>query len=114
MSNSMLIHQGDDCGHLDGVAGGWLTIVALLVALVALAVWLITSFGGGRADDAEAGLDTLMQEFEGGELTSEEFLDRLDGLAMSRPAIDVPRPRHLGPSRRKRRSPGEPDDGFGE
>ncbi len=78
---------GDDdgwWGHMDGWGGGWMWLwgtpmMLSWVAIIAAAVWLVTrSRDGVRPSSARELLD---ERYARGELTTEQYRERLDHLA---------------------------------
>jgi putative membrane protein len=76
----------DGSGHMDGWGGGWMWLWGTLmilasVAIIAGAVWL---FARGRARASGGGAtrarDILEERYARGELTTDEYRDRLDQL----------------------------------
>jgi len=84
-ATATLLAQTDDgwWGHMRGWGGGWMWLWGTLmmltwVGLIAVAVWLVArSLGGTRPNRAREILD---ERYARGELTTEEYRERLDGL----------------------------------
>lgn len=84
---SLLAQQAVDndgrWGHMDGWGGGWMWLWGTLmmlswVAIIAAAVWAVSrSRDGTRTSRAREILD---ERYAGGELTSEEYRERLEHL----------------------------------
>ena len=76
----------DDWGHMGGWDGGWMWLwgslmMASWVAIIATAIWLLTRsrYGGGRSDRSRA-REILDERYASGDLTTEEYRDRLHHL----------------------------------
>ena len=75
-------------GHMDGWGGGWMWLwgVAMMVLFAVLVVWLIRAVMGapGAARDAgrpgDRAREILAERYARGELTTEEYRERLDHL----------------------------------
>ena len=84
-SIATLFAQTDDgwSGHMRGWGGGWMWLWGTLmmltwVAVIAAAVWLVArSLGDGRPSRAREILD---ERYARGELTTDEYRERLDAL----------------------------------
>jgi putative membrane protein len=82
-----LLAQQDDAwwDHMSGTGGGWMWLWGTLmmltwVAVIAAAVWLVArSLGGGRRPSTGA-REILDERYARGELTTEEYRERLDQL----------------------------------
>lgn len=72
--------------HMDGWGGGWMWIwgLAMMALFVLLVVWLVRSITGSsrpeRTDPAERARSILSERYARGELTTEEYRERLDEL----------------------------------
>ena len=84
---SLLAQRAEDndgrWGHMDGWGGGWMWLWGTLmmfswVAIIAAAVWALSrSRDGARTSRAREILD---ERYASGELTTEEYRERLDHL----------------------------------
>ena len=89
LAESVLAHAGDD-DHMGGWGGGWMPLWGILmmvvfVAVVGLIVWLILrSVGpgsaGSRTDSAFRAREILTERYARGEISTEEYQERLDQL----------------------------------
>lgn len=86
---SMLLAQGGDWDHMNGWGGGWMWLwgVAMMALFVVLIVWLVRvgtgSAGFGRSktvDPTERAREILAERFAKGELSIEEYRERLGAL----------------------------------
>ena len=78
--------DADGWGHMDGWGGGWMWLWGTLmmfswVAIIAAAIWLV----GRNRDTAgprpsSRARDILEERYASGELTTEEYSERLDHL----------------------------------
>ena len=84
-----LLAQGGDSGHMNGWGGGgmWFWGVAMMALFVVLIVWLVrartSSSGSGQSktvDPTERAREVLAERFAKGELSVEEYRERLDAL----------------------------------
>jgi putative membrane protein len=79
----VLAQSDDGRWHMSGWGGGWMWLWGTLmmltwVALIAAAVWAVArSLGGKRPDRAQ---DILDERYARGELSTEEYRERLDQL----------------------------------
>ena len=75
-------------GHMDGWGGGWMWLwgVAMMVLFAVLVVWLIRALTGSpgstrdRAQPGDRAREILAERYARGELTAEEYRERLDHL----------------------------------
>ena len=82
-----LLADNDGWGHMDGWGGGWMWLWGTLmmfswVAIIAGAVWLITrnrDTSGGQVSGSRA-RDILDERYARGELTTDEYRERVDQL----------------------------------
>jgi len=82
-----LLADNDGWGHMDGWGGGWMWLWGSLmmfswVAIIAGAVWLFTrnrDTTGGQVSGSGA-RDILDERYARGELTTEEYRERVDQL----------------------------------
>lgn len=88
MSTSLIMQANDGYGHMDGWGGGWMWLwgTVMMVAIVVAVVWLARTVAGqnqtpapGR--DTERARSILAERYARGELTTEEYRERLDHLA---------------------------------
>lgn len=86
---NMLLAQGGDFDHMNGWGGGWMWLwgVAMMALFVVLIVWLVRavtgSAGSGRSktvDPTEGAREILAERFAKGELSIEEYRERLGAL----------------------------------
>jgi len=86
MINSPQILGDAHVGHMDGWGGGWMWLWgALMMVIVAIAiVWLVRAAASGTRGHAPSGSDRaraiLAERYARGELTTEEYRERLDHL----------------------------------
>jgi putative membrane protein len=71
----LLTHQTDGWGH-----ASWPLWLLLWTALIGTAVWLILRRRNRRADPLERARELLAERFARGELSGEEYRERLDEL----------------------------------
>ena len=83
---AQVLADNDGWGHMDGWGGGWMWLwgtlmMFSLVAIIAGAVWL---FARGRDQASGGGVtrarDILDERYARGELTTDEYRERLDQL----------------------------------
>ena len=83
---AQLLADSDGWGHMDGWGGGWMWLWGTLmmfswVAIIAAAIWLVTRTrdrtGSPRSTQAREILD---ERYARGELTTDEYRERLDHL----------------------------------
>lgn len=78
--------DGGRWGHMDGWGGGWVWGIAMMVLLVVLIVWVVRSTTDGRGpqqstrDPAERAREILAERYAHGELTTEEYRERVEQL----------------------------------
>jgi putative membrane protein len=91
MIDSLLASPGDDrWNHMDGWGGGWMWLwgVAMMALFVVLIVWLVRVVGGGTnqsippppRDPNERAREILAERYARGELTTEEYRERVEQL----------------------------------
>ncbi len=86
MINSLQILGDTYGGHMDGWGGGWMWLWgALMMVLVAITiVLLVRAATSGPRSNASSGTDRarsiLAERYARGELTTEEYRERLDHL----------------------------------
>ncbi len=73
----------DGWGHMDGWGGGWMWLWGSLmmlswVAVIAAAIWFLSRSGSRRPSRARELLD---ERYARGELSTEEYRERLEHLA---------------------------------
>ena len=72
--------------HMDGWGGGWMWLwgVAMFVVFVVLIVWLVRSIAGSSrpegADSSDRAQAILAERYARGELSTEEYRERLNEL----------------------------------
>lgn len=74
--------------HMDGWGGGWMWLwgIAIMASFVVLIVWLVrTTTAGGpghppQVDHTDRARGILAERYAKGELTSEEYCERVDQL----------------------------------
>lgn len=82
---TQIVADADGWGHMDGWGGGWMWLWGTLmmlswVAIIVAAIWLITrnrDTTGGRSSRAR---EILEERYASGELSTEEYRERLDHL----------------------------------
>jgi putative membrane protein len=73
-------------GHMDGWGGGWMWIwgAAMMLLVVLLVVWLVRSIAGSSrpepTDPSERARSILSERYARGELSTEEYRERLSEL----------------------------------
>jgi putative membrane protein len=73
-------------GHMGGWGGGWMWFwgVAMMVLIVVLVVWLVRSIAGSsrpdRPDPSDRARSILSERYARGELSTEEYRERLSEL----------------------------------
>ena len=79
--------QSDDWGHMNGWGGGWMWLwgMAMMILFVLLLVWLVRSSAGHGAgpafqDPAARPREILAERYAKGELTTEEYRERINEL----------------------------------
>ncbi len=80
--------QSDGWGHMDGWGGGWMWLwgMAMMISFVVLLGWLIRSSAGpdsaGAAsrDPADRARGILTERYAKGELSTEEYRERISEL----------------------------------
>lgn len=79
----------DGWGHMDGWGGGWMWLwgVAMMVLFVVAIVWLVRASSGGIGrsggsprDPVERAREILAERYAQGELTTEEYRERMSEL----------------------------------
>ena len=78
----------DRWDHMDGWGGGWMWLwgIAMMALFVVLIVWLVrATAGGGSAsspprDPTDRAREILAERYARGELTTEEYRERVDQL----------------------------------
>jgi putative membrane protein len=86
MINSLQILGDAHVGHMNGWGGGWMWLWgALMMVIVAVAiVWLVRATASGSRGSASSSSDharsILAERYARGELTTEEYRERLDHL----------------------------------
>lgn len=78
----------DRWGHMDGWGGGWMWLwgLAIMVLVVVVIVWLIRAGGRNgassapRRDHADRAREILAERYARGELTTEEYRERIEVL----------------------------------
>lgn len=88
MNGSLLMQANDGFGHMDGWGGGWMWVwgtVMMVVAVLAI-VWIARAIAGRdeappAASDMQRARSILAERYARGELTTEEYSERLDQLA---------------------------------
>lgn len=73
--------------HMDGWGGGWMWLwgIAMMALFVVLIVWLVRSTTGNGApsppnDPADRAREILAERYARGELTTEEYRERVEQL----------------------------------
>jgi putative membrane protein len=78
-----LIANDDGWRHMDGWGGGWMWLwgFAMLLLFALLVVWLVRaitgSAGSQRADSSDGARKILAERYARGELSTEEYRERL-------------------------------------
>ena len=73
-------------GHMDGWGGGWMWLwgVAMMVLFVVLIVWVIRAAdhrgGPSQSDPAERAKEILAERYASGDLSTDEYRERVGGL----------------------------------
>lgn len=86
MSLVMILGQADDryWGHMDGWGGGWMWVwgSVMLALMAALIVWMVRATAGGvsKRDVNERAREILGERYARGELTVDEYRERIDEL----------------------------------
>ena len=78
----------DRWGHMDGWDGGWMWLwgLAMMVLFVVLVVWVVRTVAGGGGpsestpDPLDRAREILAERYARGELTTEEYRERVDQL----------------------------------
>jgi putative membrane protein len=79
----------DRWGHMDGWDGGWMWLwgIAMTVLFVVLVVWVVRTIAGGHGssqttppDPRDRAREILAERYARGELTTEEYRERVDQL----------------------------------
>jgi putative membrane protein len=80
---AQVVADTDGWGHMDGWGGGWMWLWGTLmmfswVAIIAAAIWFLP----GRRDERRPGRarEILEERYASGELSTEEYRERLDHL----------------------------------
>ncbi len=89
LANDVLA-QADGWGHMNGWGGAWMWLwgVAMMTMIVALIVWALRAAGTnstglaspGRREPDDRAREILGERFANGELTSEEYRERISEL----------------------------------
>lgn len=84
--------SGDGWDHMGGWGGGWMWLwgVAMMVLFAVLIVWLVRAVAGSAAapgpvgpaprDHRERALQILAERYAGGEVTTDEYRERVEAL----------------------------------
>jgi putative membrane protein len=87
MNGSLLMQSNDGFGHMDGWGGGWMWVWGTLMtfATVLAIVWLVRivagrSEGPNTPSDMQRARSILAERYARGELTTEEYRERLEQL----------------------------------
>ncbi len=78
--------RDDGWGHMDGWGGGWMWLfgIAMMALFVILIVWLVRAAGGSGSsptrDSAERAREILAERYARGELTTDEYRERIEHL----------------------------------
>jgi putative membrane protein len=84
-----LLAQGGDWDHMNGWGGGWMWLwgVAMMALLVVLIVWLVRATTGSTGpwrskttDPTDKAREILAERLARGELSIEEYRERVDAL----------------------------------
>jgi putative membrane protein len=79
----------DRWGHMDGWGGGWMWLwgIAMMVLFVVVVVWAVRTVAGGHGssqtttpDPLDRAREILAERYARGELTTEEYRERVDQL----------------------------------
>lgn len=87
MKIAHIVAQRDGWNHMGGWDGGWMWLwgVVMMLAFVALVVWIARSTGTGaqseQGDPTARGREILAERFARGELTREEYREHIDELS---------------------------------
>ena len=88
-SYSLLVTINDDrWDHMDGWGGGWMWLwgIAMMTLFVVLIVWLVRAATGNGAssspprDPTDRAREILAERYARGELTTEEYRERVEQL----------------------------------
>ncbi len=86
MTAAVLFAQSENWDHMNGWGGGWMWLwgVAMMTLFVVLVVWLIRASTGASGpeaarprDAAERGREILAERYAKGELSTEEYRERI-------------------------------------
>ncbi len=87
LDRAVLIAQSNGWDHMNGWGGGWMWLwgVAMMTLFVVLVVWLIRAGTGAgasgqssvRRDPTDRGREILAERYAKGELSTEEYRERL-------------------------------------
>ena len=83
-----LVAQSNDWNHMNGWGGGWMWLwgVAMMAGFVLLIVWLARTNSGASGpnvaprDPTDRAREILAERFANGELTTEEYRERVSEL----------------------------------
>lgn len=83
-----IAQQSNDWDHMNGWGGGWMWLwgVAMMAGFVALIVWLARASSGASGpnvpprDPTDRAKEILAERFAKGELTTEEYRERVSSL----------------------------------
>jgi putative membrane protein len=81
------VAQSDNWDHMNGWGGGWMFLwgLAMMTAVIALVVWLVRSntapANQSRPDPSERAREILAERFAKGELSAEEYRERVSELS---------------------------------
>lgn len=84
-----LLANNDGWGHMGGWGGGWMWLwgALMMVLFVVLIVWLVRSIAGSsgpvQRGSSDRARDILSERYAQGELTTEEYRERLGELQMN-------------------------------
>ena len=83
-----LFAQSDRWDHMNGWGGGWMWLwgLAMMILFVVLLVWLVRSsadpvgLGSASRDPADGAREILAERYAKGELSTEEYRERINEL----------------------------------
>lgn len=81
------VAQSDNWDHMNGWGGGWMWLwgVVMMAAVIALVVWLVRSNAApaieSPPDPTERAREILAERFANGELSAEEYRERVSELS---------------------------------